>query len=242
MTKHRRQTRQSKVNYSQHTQEVDYTLSKKIQTTKLIKPKNKHQCEYIDSINRNVLTFVLGPSGVSKSLLALSEACKLVNSESSPIEKIYYLRTNVGISHEQGLGFVPGTIQEKTLMLAYPVLDNLIEFMTEGSAKYLIESGKIEVLPIAMVRGRSFKNAFIIYDEAQTSSTHQLRTVLTRISEGSKMVIAGDYEQCDFQDTSLSGLKSAVNKLRDIKDVGVVEFTSRDIVRHPIISHILERL
>lgn len=217
-------------------------VSSKIQTTKFIKPANYHQRDYIDSIKNNVVSIVLGPSGTGKNLIALSQAIALFNSDNSPIDKIYYLRGNIGMSHEKSLGAIPGELSDKVMQLAYPVLDNLVEFMSEGQAKYLIESKKIEILPIEMIRGRSFKNAFIIFDECQNATLHHIKTVLTRISEGSKMVLTGDYSQCDFKDSSLSGILQAANKLKGTPGVGVIEFTIHDIVRHPIISHILERL
>lgn len=240
MTKHRRQTRQQKA--TNLPVKVDYSQVGKIQTTKIIKPANDTQRDYIDSIKKNVVSFALGSPGTGKSLIALSEACRLVNSENSPIEKIYYLRSNVGMSHEVSLGAIPGNLSDKTMQLAYPVLDNLIEFMGEGQAKYLLESGKIEVLPMGMIRGRSFKNAFIVVDEIQNATTHHIRTILTRISEGSKMVIVGDNKQCDFKDTKLSGILDVVEKLKGLPGVGIIEFSNKDIIRHPIIQHILERI
>lgn len=244
MTRHRRVTRQEKIKYKLPAQkrEEDYEFSSKIQTTQLIKPLNKHQRDYIDSIRKNVVTFCLGVSGTSKTIIAVSEAVKHYNDDNSPINKIYYLRSNIGISHSKDLGFVPGDLSEKVLQLAYPILDNLVEFMSEGQAKYLITSNKIEVLPINMIRGRSFKNSFIILDESANCTEHHIKTVLTRISEGSKMVIVGDYGQIDFEDTTLSGFRQVVNKLKDLDNIGVVEFTKQDIIRHPIIGDILERL
>ena len=238
MTRHKKVTRRARGQQDQQFTPV----SSKIQTTKLIKPVNSKQRDYIDSIKKNVVSIILGSAGVGKSLIALSEACKLINSEDSPINKIFYLRSNIGMSHEDSLGSLPGLLSEKILPLAYPVLDNLIEFMSEGNAKYLIESGKIEVLPISMVRGRSFANSFIISDECQNLSKHHIRTILTRISNGSKMVLLGDTSQCDFKDTSISGINEVANNLKGTEGVGVVTFTNKEIIRHPIIGHILDRI
>lgn len=251
MARKKRVTRQSKVEHTESKlsyantsyQETEYErFSSKIQTTKQVKPCNAKQRDYIDSIKRNVVSLILGPSGVGKDFIAIGMALQLYNSEESPINKIYYLRSNVGMSHELSLGAIPGELQAKTLQLAYPILDNLVEFMSEGQAKYLIESGKIEVLPIGMLRGRSLKNSFIIASEIQNCTLHHIKTILTRIGEGSKMVLQGDLEQIDFKDTNISGLKQAVNKLRGLSGVGIVEFTKAEVVRHPIIGYILERL
>ena len=214
----------------------------KLETQRLIKPANRNQRDYIDSIKSNVVSIILGPSGVGKGLIGLSEGMKLVNSDNSDIDKIYYIRSNVGMSDELGIGFTPGSVKEKTMELAYPVLDNLIEFMSEGEARYVIEKGKIEVLTIGMIRGRSFRNKLIIVDEVQNATFHHIVAVLTRIGEGSKMILMGDIKQCDLKDKKKSGILEVTERIRDVKGVGVVEFTREDIMRHPIIRDILDRL
>lgn len=246
MASQRRQTRREKAANQTpvRTHKTDHlpNVQRVIQTTTLVKPANRTQKAYIDSIQENVITFVLGPAGTGKNLIALSQAIYKINSSSSPIEKIYYLRSNIGMSQERSLGALPGELNAKTAALAYPVLDNLIEFMPESQAKYLLENSRVEVLPIEMIRGRSFRNSFIIADECQNLTQHHLKTILSRISEGSKMVLLGDVQQCDFKDTAISGLSRVVDRLQDVEDVGVIRFTRDDIVRHPIIGHILARL
>jgi len=242
MTRNKRPTRQSKTKYTPQSQEIVNVLSKKIQTTKLIKAVNAKQKSYTDSIHKNVITFALGSAGCGKTILALFEGIKLINSENSEINKIFYLRSNIGMSHENDLGAMPGVLGQKILPLAYPVLDCLINFMSEGQSRYLIESNLIEVLPVGMVRGRTFANCFIIVDEVQNYTTHMIRTVITRIGENSKMVFIGDGTQCDFKDTSLSGIEQVAIKLKGVEDIGIVEFVNNEIIRHPIIGHILDRL
>lgn len=232
---------QTKANYNSQLTEFQ-PVSSKIQITKQLKAKNSKQRDYIDSIKKNVISLCLGPSGVGKDYVATGMAIELFNSESSPIEKIYFIRSNIGMSNELSLGAIPGDLGAKTLQLAYPILDNLIEFMSEGQAKYLIESGKIEVLPIGMLRGRSLKNSFIIVSESQNCTLAHLKTIITRIGEGSKMVIQGDTAQVDFKETKQSGLAELARRLQGLSGIGLVEFTINEIVRHSIISHILERL
>jgi phosphate starvation-inducible PhoH-like protein len=215
----------------------------KISTISYIKPKTINQSLFVKSIKRNTITIGFGCAGTGKSLIALHEAVKLINSESSEINKIFYIRANVSMSQEKDLGFLPGGLIEKILPLAYPVLDNLIEFIEEGTAKYLIESGRIEILPVSMVRGRSFKNAIVIVDEAQNCIGSTIKALLTRISQNSKMILIGDIKQCDL-DIKYglnNGLLDAVHRLQGVEDVGIVQFNRQDIQRHTIISHILER-
>lgn len=232
---------------SQHQQGRNYPEScffvdpDKVQTGSLIKPANYNQRQYVQSMRQNVISIAHGCAGTGKSLLALFTGVQLMNSEDSPIQKIFYLRSNVGMSEEKGLGFLPGGMNEKILPLAYPVLDNLIQFTSEGHAKYLIEKGRIEVLPVAMVRGRSFANAFVICDEVQNCSPHMVKTLLTRVSEGSKIVLIGDSKQVDLQSNIQSGLMDAVRKLQGLPSVGIVEFQRSDIQRHPILADVLAR-
>ncbi|MBD2201754.1 PhoH family protein [Calothrix sp. FACHB-1219] len=206
----------------------------------LIRPQNANQERYVHSIKNNLITIGIGPAGTGRSLLALYEGCRLINNSNSDIEKIIYLRANVGMEEEKSLGALPGMLSDKVAPLAYPVLDSLIQFMGEGQAKYLVETGKIEVLPIAMVRGRSFANRFIICDECQSCSPHMIKTILTRISYGSKMVLCGDHSQRDTSRYS-DGLLDAINRLGGLDDIGIVRFNRNDVVRHPIIQHILSR-
>ncbi len=213
-----------------------------IKTSSLIRPRTNAQRAYVDSIKSNTITLVQGQPGTGKSLLALHTAILLLNSELSPITKLFYVRSNVGMAEEKSIGFLPGSQLEKLGPLAYPVLDSLIEFMPEHQAKFLLESGRIEVLPIAMIRGRSFSNAMVLLDEAQNCTMHMLKTLLTRVGENSKMVLMGDPDQVDLSYGLKSGFMTILDKLQGLKDVGVLEFTVKDIQRHPIIQHILERL
>lgn len=221
--------------------EEEARASYSVKTQSFIKPKTLNQACYVKSIKRNTITIAAGEAGVGKSLLALHTAIEMLNNPNNDTNKIYYLRANVGMEDERELGFLPGDLQEKIAPLAYPVLDNLIQFMDENQAKYFMQSEKIEVLPIAMIRGRSFANSFIFCDEVQNLSVKGFRTVLSRISTGSTMVLAGDYSQTDIKQEN-SGFKYVINKLNNMPEVGVIEFNRTDIIRHPIIANILERI
>lgn len=213
----------------------------KIQTTKFIKPLNSRQKEYVRLIKEKTVVLCEGSPGTAKTLLALHTSICLLNDESSPIEKIFYIRANVGISEESSIGMLPGPLQEKIIPLAYPVLDSLINFMSEGNAKYLIENSKIEVLPISMVRGRSFANSIVIVDECANCSPNTILTLLTRVGENSKMLLLGNSKQKDTVATIKDGLKDAIQRLQDLPQVGIVIFKDEDIVRNSVIKDILAK-
>jgi phosphate starvation-inducible protein PhoH and related proteins len=218
-------------------------VSSKIQTTKFIKPLNQRQRDYVRLIKDKTVVIASGDSGTSKSFLSLHTAIQLYNDESSPIEKIFYIRANVGLGEERDLGYLKGSLQEKIIPLAYPVMDSLIGFMSEGQAKYLIETSKIEVLPVAMVRGRTFNNSIVIVDEAQSCSPSSILTLLTRIGQDSKMILIGNTSsyQKDSQSYIKDGLEDAINRLAGLPDVGYVRFQREDIVRNSVIKDILAR-
>jgi phosphate starvation-inducible PhoH-like protein len=213
----------------------------KIQTTVLIKPVNESQKRMVNSIRNNTITMVSGDAGVGKGLISIYEGIKFINSQESPIKKLVYVRSNVGMKDSESIGALPGTLNEKMMVLAYPVLDNLIEFMEEGKAKFLLEKGVIECLPINFVRGRSFANSLIILDEAQCCTVHMLKAILTRVSHGTKLVLLGDLNQIDLEEGK-SGFAKVLNALSNCPDVGIIKFNKNEVVRHPIIADVLERL
>lgn len=189
-----------------------------------------------------------------KSLLTLFNAIQFLNDKDSSIERIIYIRANVDNLEESSLGALPGDLNSKIKPLAYPVLDNLFCFMKECDANLLIDEGKIEVLPLSMLRGRSLNYSFIIVDECQNTSPKTMKTILTRLGQSSKMVLIGDTTQCDtklgYFNNGLSDLISRLSSL--IKSprfdqygeplpfpVGLIPFSLDDIIRNESIKWIL---
>ena len=230
----------SKKKAAKYITEGSYTPAK-IETQAFIKPATLNQQRYVKSLLGNTVTLAHGVAGVGKSLLALHTGVCLINSPKSDIERIVYVRANVGVREEKDIGAVPGELIDKAMMLSYPIVDNLSEFMQQGQIKALFEYGKIQVFPISLLRGRSLANTFLIVDEAQNLSLHGIKTATSRISHGSKLVLMGDCGQSD-----LKGYDGLLGRLCDVMqgapDVGVVRFVEEDIVRHPILAELMKRL
>lgn len=225
-------------------QAKNYPPNGKIATTKYIRPVNVHQKQFTKSIKQNILTIGVGEAGTGKSLLALHTGIELLNNSESPIQKIIYVRANIEDREEKDLGAMPGELADKTKFLAYPVMDNLETFMSKESIEYTLEHSKIEVLPLMMMRGRSFHNTFVIVDEAQNCTKKQLKTLMTRLCEDSKLVIIGDPTQCDIEPfkNGLIDLQWRLvkkrnealtedNKYQAQINYGVIEFDYDDILR-----------
>lgn len=213
----------------------------KIETAAFIKPVTASQRSFVKSIKNNDLVIGFGPSGVGKSLLALHTAVQLINNDWSPMERIVYVRSNVNSDGEKDLGYLPGGYTEKVMPLCYPIIDNMTQFVKLSLVKYLLETGRIEVMPMAMLRGRSLSNCFIIADEMQNSTPASMKTLLTRLGNDSKMVVIGDPNQKDTRHED--GLSDLIYKLRvkgSLDNVDIVQFTTDDIVRNSIIARLLE--
>lgn len=178
---------------------------------------------------------------------------QLINNPECEIDHLIYIRANVDDPEEKELGALPGGLIEKVRHLAYPIMDNLCTFMPQSNMEYLLESGKIEVLPLAMMRGRSFNGCFIIIDEAQNIAPSSMKTILTRCGENSKMVLIGDPKQCDKKNklfnNGLIDLENRVaRKLEEYKkweeecpvDLGLVIFTINDIIRSKLTKFTIE--
>jgi phosphate starvation-inducible protein PhoH and related proteins len=219
-----------------------YLTSTKISTSKFIHPANPHQKQFVKSIKNNILTIGSGEAGCGKSLLALFTGIQLLNNPQSSIEKIIYVRSHIKDREEASVGAIPGTLADKMRIMAYPILDNLELFMSKEAIDFTLEQGKIEVLPFMFMRGRSFQNTFVILDESQNSTKSQLKTLLTRIAETSKIVIIGDSTQCDIDPfkNGLIDLEWRFAKLNEylIKhnriptiDFDIIKFDHNDILR-----------
>lgn len=216
----------------------------KIETNVFIKPVTNTQRQFVKSIKANDLVVAVGPAGTGKTLNALHTAVQLLNNEWSSIEKIVYVRAAINSDQERDvLGILPGGYEEKIMPLCYPILDNMSKFVPMSLVKYVLEKGIIEVMPTSMMRGRSFSNTFILVDEASNISPAGIKTALTRLGEGSKMVIIGDPSQKDTRDNVEDGLADLAFKLKvkgDIEGVDLIQFTNQDIVRHHLIARVLD--
>lgn len=203
--------------------------------------KTDRQDDLWDCITRNIVSVAVGPAGTGKTLVSLWWGMSHISS--GYYEKIYYLRSDVGCAHQRGRGALPGTMEEKMAPLVMPVHDNLAVMMrSKGAAEYLLSKKIIEPILLEDVRGRSLNNSIIIFDEAQNATPDQVKTVLSRVGEDSKVIITGDTRQIDLDVfTRHNGLLDAYQRLAGLDQVGRVQFTHEDIVRNSVIGHILRR-
>ena len=205
---------------------------------KALKPKTENQTEYINIINGNDVTFCTGPAGTGKTAVAVGLACDYLLDKR--VEKIVVTRPV--IESGRGLGFLPGTFEEKIPPYLVPVLEEMQYRLNSNRVQAYREEGKIEVVPLEYMRGRNFHNSFIILDEAQNATFEQLKMFITRIGWDSKAVINGDIEQTDLANKDRGGLEEFLERLEGIQGVGIAELTEDDIIRNKIISRILDAL
>jgi phosphate starvation-inducible protein PhoH and related proteins len=203
---------------------------------KVIKPKTSGQRHYINTIKNNTIVFGIGPAGTGKTYLAMAMAIKAFkNKEVSRI-----ILTRPAVEAGEKLGFLPGDLQDKVDPYLRPLYDALYDIMgTETYLKHL-ERGAIEVAPLAYMRGRTLDDCFIILDEAQNTTPQQMKMFLTRLGFGSKAIITGDVTQVDLPRGKESGLKEAAKILEDVNDIGIVNLTERDVVRHNLVQKIIQ--
>jgi len=204
---------------------------------KPIKPKTFNQKKYIEAIRNNMIVFGLGPAGTGKTYLAMAMAINAFKQ--GDVSRI--ILTRPAIEAGENLGFLPGDLQQKIDPYLRPLYDAIYQIM--GAESYLSnsEKGLIEVAPLAYMRGRTLDNAFIILDEAQNTTPAQMKMFLTRIGFGSKVVVTGDRTQKDLPAGQSSGLDVAIRVLDGIKeDIEIVNLTSQDVVRHPVVQRIVE--
>lgn len=203
--------------------------------------KTDRQEDLWDSLNRNIVTIAIGPSGVGKTLVALWWG--LTEISHGNMEKIYYVRSDVGCAHQRGRGALPGTMEEKMAPLVGPVHDNIsVMTRSHGAAEYLLNKKIVESILLEDLRGRSFNDCLIIFDEAQNALPENIKTCLSRVGQYSKVIITGDTRQCDLDVFSRNnGLLDAYHRLKGIDRVGHVQFDRNDIVRNGVIADILER-
>jgi phosphate starvation-inducible PhoH-like protein len=203
---------------------------------KPIEPRTEAQKNYVANLFANELNFGIGPAGTGKTYLAVAVGITMFIS--GGVERIILSRPAVEAGEK--LGFLPGDMKEKVDPYMQPIYDALNDFLPTKQAQKLLEEKRIEIAPLAFMRGRTLSNAFVVLDEAQNATTVQMKMFLTRLGEGSRMVITGDRTQVDLPRGVPSGLQEAERILKGIKGVNFNYFTPKDVVRHPLVASIIE--
>ena len=202
---------------------------------KSVYPKNRKQAALIDSIYANDITFGLGPAGTGKTYIAVALALKMLLSHT--VRKLILTRPVVEAG--ESLGFLPGDLVQKINPYLRPLFDIMETLLPADVLRGMEESNTIEVAPLAYMRGRTLHNAVVILDEAQNTTKEQMKMFLTRMGEGSKLIITGDPSQSDIRGRSESGLVHAVSLIRTIDGIGTVEFSADEVVRHSLVQKIM---
>jgi len=203
---------------------------------KIISPRTKAQQDYTRALMANVLNFGIGPAGTGKTYLAVAVAVQMMSD--GLVEKIILSRPAVEAGER--LGFLPGDMKEKVDPYMQPLYDALNDFLPARQLQKLMEERKIEIAPLAFMRGRTLSNAFVVLDEAQNATEMQMKMFLTRLGEGSRMVITGDRSQVDLPRGVQSGLRAAERILDGVEGISFSYFTSADVVRHPMVARIIQ--
>lgn len=202
---------------------------------KPVKPKTKGQKKYVNEIDKKMIVFGVGPAGTGKTYLAMAKA--ITAFKNNEVNRI--ILTRPAIEAGEKLGFLPGDLQSKVDPYLRPLYDALYEIMGAESFLKNMEKGLIEVAPLAYMRGRTLDNAYIVLDEAQNTTPAQMKMFLTRIGFGSKAIITGDLSQKDLPKDHESGLEVALKVLSSIDDIGIINFSADDVVRHPLVQKIV---
>ena len=198
--------------------------------------RSEKQSDYIKALKENDIVIAVGPAGTGKSFLAVSVAITLLMEKK--VERVILSRPAVEAGEK--LGFLPGDMKDKVDPYLRPLYDALYDLFGFEKIQKKIETGEIEIAPLAFMRGRTLKNSFAILDEAQNATSTQIKMFLTRIGENSKLVVNGDPSQIDLLNKSHSGLVSSRDILRKIKEIKTIEFDHKDVVRHPLVSKIIQ--
>ncbi|MCX8034380.1 MAG: PhoH family protein [Thermodesulfovibrio sp.] len=203
---------------------------------RVIIPKTETQRQYMEAMLKYDIVFGIGPAGTGKTYLAMAMAIHFLLSRN--VSRIVLVRPAVEAGEK--LGFLPGDIEEKVSPYLRPLHDALYDMLELDRASKLIEKGAIEIAPLAFMRGRTLNDAFIILDEAQNTTTEQMKMYLTRLGFGSKTVITGDITQIDLPPQKVSGLVEALKILKDIEGIKIIYFTEKDVVRHRLVQEIIK--
>ena len=201
-----------------------------------IRPKTANQKHYVDAIDEHTITFGIGPAGTGKTYLAMAKAVSALQAKT--VNRI--ILTRPAVEAGEHLGFLPGTLSEKIDPYLRPLFDALHDMIDPDSIPRLMQSGVIEVAPLAYMRGRTLNDAFIILDEAQNTSPEQMKMFLTRLGFGSTMVVTGDVTQIDLPHGQKSGLNVIRDILDEVDDIAFIDLTSHDVVRHSLVGEIVD--
>ncbi len=203
---------------------------------KIIRPKTLGQKKYVDAIKKNSIVFGVGPAGTGKTYLAVALAVYALKNKE--IDKI--ILTRPAVEAGEKLGFLPGDLNEKVDPYLRPLFDALQEMMGQEAYLRHIERGSIEIAPLAYMRGRTLSNSFIILDEAQNTTKEQMKMFLTRMGENSRIVVTGDITQIDLPHNVTSGMADALEVLKDVEGIEIVRLTAKDVVRHELVTKIIQ--
>ena len=206
------------------------------QNGKPISARNANQKRMVKSFDENDLTFALGPAGTGKTYIAIALAVRALKNKE--IRKLILSRPAVEAGEK--LGFLPGDMKDKIDPYLQPLYDALEDMLPALKLKEYMEAGTIQIAPLAFMRGRTLNDAVIILDEAQNTTTQQMKMFLTRLGMNSKMIVTGDVTQIDLPRSTRSGLLSALRILHGVKGIGVIEYEKKDIVRHPLVQRIVD--
>jgi len=203
---------------------------------RVITPKTQRQKDYIESIRKTDIVFGIGPAGTGKTYLAMSMAVAALMKN----EVIRIVLARPAVEAGEKLGFLPGDLHEKVNPYLRPLYDALHDMMNFEKASKLVQRGVIEVAPLAFMRGRTLNDSFVILDEAQNTTSEQMKMFLTRLGFSSKAVITGDVTQIDLPEGKMSGLVEARKVLEGIKGIDFIYFTKKDVIRHPLVQEIIQ--
>ena len=203
---------------------------------KKIIAKTPGQKEYCRLLRGREVVFGLGPAGTGKTYMAVAKAVESLKKRE--VERVVLSRPAVEAGER--LGFLPGDMKEKVDPYLRPLYDALYDMMPSDKVDRMLTSGEIEIAPLAFMRGRTLSESYVIIDEAQNTTAVQMKMVLTRLGQGSRMVITGDLSQIDLPDNQPSGLADAVDRLQGVEGVGIIHLSGKDVVRHPVVARILQ--
>lgn len=203
---------------------------------KMINPRSPNQAAYIDMMRQKEMVFGIGPAGTGKTFLAVATAVAMY--QEGLVKRMVFTRPAVEAGER--LGFLPGDLLEKIDPYLRPIYDALHEMMPGEIIQKKMDIGDIEIAPLAFMRGRTLKDAFVVLDEAQNTTSMQMKMFLTRMGEGARMVVTGDPTQVDLPPGTGSGLKEAITILGNVEEIGFMQFSPSDVVRHKLVTRIIE--